>query len=66
MNQFPPNIIKAIRQYKRIQKKKCRQKMSIPFNAIYINEEMFLKCTYYKRHDPAEYRRDLAKKKITF
>ena len=29
INQFPPNTIKAIRQYERIKKKICRQKMSI-------------------------------------
>ena len=40
MNQFPPNTIKAIREYERIQKKICRQKMSIMFNEICINEEM--------------------------
>ena len=40
INQFPPNTIKAIRQYERIQKKICRQKMSIMFNEICINEEM--------------------------
>ena len=36
INQFPPNIIKSIRQYERINKKICRQKMSIKFNEIYI------------------------------
>ena len=40
INQFLPNTIKAIRQYERIQKKICRQKMSIICNKIYINEEM--------------------------
>ena len=40
LNQFPPNTIKAIRQYERIQKKICRQKMSIMFYEICINEEM--------------------------
>ena len=40
INQFPPNTIKAIRQYERIQKKICRQKISIMFNEICINEEM--------------------------
>ena len=39
-NQFPPNTIKAIQEYERIQKKICRQKMSIMFNKICINEEM--------------------------
>ena len=36
INQFPLNTIKAIREYERIQKKICRQKMSIMFNEIYI------------------------------
>ena len=36
INQFPPNTIKSIRQYERINKKICRQKMSIIFNEIYI------------------------------
>ena len=40
MNQFPPNTIKAIRLYERIQKKICRQKISTMFNEICINEEM--------------------------
>ena len=40
INQFPPNTIKAIRQYERINKKIYRQKMSIMFHEICINEEM--------------------------
>ncbi len=40
INQIPPNIIRSILQYKRINKKICRQKMSIMFNEIGINEEM--------------------------
>ena len=40
INEFPPNTIKATRQYERIKKKICRQKMSITFNEISINEEM--------------------------
>ena len=36
INQFPPNTIKVIRQYERIQKKICLQKMSIIFNEICI------------------------------
>ena len=46
INQFQPNTIKAIRQYERINKKICRQKMSIMFNEICINEEMLPKYTY--------------------
>ena len=37
---FPPNMIKVIREFERIQKKICRHKMSIMFNEICINEEM--------------------------
>ena len=40
INQFPPNTIRSIRQYERINKKICRQKMSILFNEICITEEM--------------------------
>ena len=40
INQFPPNTIKGIREYEQISKKICRQKMSIMFNEICINEEM--------------------------
>ena len=39
-DQFPPNTIKVIREFERIQKKICRHKMSIMFNEICINEEM--------------------------
>ena len=35
-NQFPPNTIKSIRQYERINKKICRQKKSIIFVEICI------------------------------
>ena len=34
INQFPPNTIKAIWEYERIQKKICRQKMSLMVNEI--------------------------------
>ena len=46
LNQFPPNTIKVIRKFERIQKKICRHKMSIMFNEICINEEMLPKYTY--------------------
>ena len=36
LNQFPPNTIKVIREFERIQKRICRHKMSIMFNEIYI------------------------------
>ena len=73
INQFPPNTIKVIREFERIQKKICRHKMSIMFNEICINEEMLSKYTYFKLHDPAahkynstlKYRRDLVKRQIT-
>ena len=46
LNQFPPNKIKLIPEFERIQKKICRHKMSIMFNEICINEEMLPKYTY--------------------
>ena len=36
INQFPPNTIKVIREFERIQKKICRYKMSTMFNEICI------------------------------
>ena len=73
INQFPPNIIKSIRQFKRINKKYVDKKMSIMFNEICINEEMLPKYTCFKLHDPAahkynstlECRHDLVKRQIT-
>ena len=50
INQFPPNTIKVIREFERIQKKICRHKMSIMFNEICINEEMLPKYTYFKSY----------------
>ena len=46
INQFPPNTIKVIREFERIQKKICRHKMFIMFNEIWINEEILPKYTY--------------------
>ena len=46
INQFPPNTIKVIQEFERIQKKICRHKMSIMLNEICINEEMLPKYTY--------------------
>ena len=46
LNQFPPNTIKVIREFERIQKRICRHKMSIMFNEICINEEMLPRYTY--------------------
>ena len=50
INQFLPNIMKSIRQYEKINKKICRQKISIMFNKICINEEMLPKYTYIHTH----------------
>ena len=36
LNQFPPNTIKVIREFERIQKRICWHKMSIMFNEICI------------------------------
>ena len=44
--QFLPNTIKSILQYERINKKICRQKMSIIFNEICIHEEMLPKYIF--------------------
>ena len=49
-------MIKAIWQYERINKKICRQKMSIIFNEICINEEMLPKYTYFKLYDPVAHK----------
>ena len=46
LNQFPPNTIKVIREFERIQKKICKHKMSIMFHEICINEEMLPKYIY--------------------
>ena len=46
INQFLPNTIKVIWEFKRIQKKICRHKISIMFNEICINEEMLPKYTH--------------------
>ena len=46
LNQFPPNTIKVIREFERIQKKIYWHKMSIMFNEMCINEEMLPKYTY--------------------
>ena len=45
INLFPPNIIKSIRQYERINKKICRQKMSIMFNQTYIYMYIYIHHT---------------------
>ena len=43
INQFPPNTIKVIQEFERIQKKICRHKMSIMFNEIYIYIYIYIK-----------------------
>ena len=50
INQFPLNTIKVIWEFERIQKKICRQKMTIMFNEICINEEMLPKYTHTHTH----------------
>ena len=40
INQFPPNIIRSIRQFERINKKYVDKKIFIMFNQICINEKM--------------------------
>ena len=45
LNQFPTNKIKVIREFKRIQKKICRHKMSIMFNEICIYDYIDM-CLY--------------------
>ena len=54
INQFPPNTMKSIRQYERINKKICKQKMSIMFHEICINEEMLPKYTYIHIFTPGQ------------
>ena len=48
LNQFPPNTIKVIREFERIQKKICRHKMSIMFNEICINEKMLALLSFFQ------------------
>ena len=42
LNQFPPNTIKVIREFERIQKKTCRRKMSIMLNEIWIYMHIYI------------------------
>ena len=49
LNQFPPNTIKVIREFERIQKRICRHKMSIMFNEnIYIYIYIYIYMTILK------------------
>ena len=54
LNQFPPNTIKVIREFERIQKSICRHKMSIMFNEIciyiYIYIYIFVCVCVYRTH----------------
>ena len=45
INQFPPNIIRSIRQFERINKKICRHKMSFMFNEINIIDIIMITLT---------------------
>ena len=46
INQFPTDTIKSMKRLGRIQTKICRQRISILFNEICINEEMLPKYTH--------------------
>ena len=46
LNQYPPNTIKVIREFERIQKRICRHKMSIMFNEICIYIHIY-ECILY-------------------
>ena len=48
LNQFPPNMIKVIREFEQIQKKICRHKMSIMFNEICIYKYIYI-YIYWER-----------------
>ena len=50
INLFLPNIIRSIWQFERINKKICRQKMSIMFNQIYIY--IYIYARMYVLHLP--------------
>ena len=62
LNQFPPNTIKVIREFERIQKKICRHKMSIMFMKfayiyifiyIYILRVLVVTKSLYGRVEPS-------------
>ena len=50
INQFPPDTIKSMRELEKINPKMCRQRMSLLFNQVYINEEMLPKHTHTHTH----------------
>ena len=45
INQFPPNTIKVIREFERIQKKICKHKMSIMLNEAAVTSILLYGCT---------------------
>ena len=47
LNQFPPNTIKVIREFERIRKKICRNKMSIMFNEICMYIYIYIHVPIY-------------------
>ena len=51
INQFPPNTIKSIQQYERINKKICKQKMSIIFKEICIYIYIYIYIYIWVRHE---------------
>ena len=52
LNQFPPNTIKVIREFERIQKRIFRHKMSIMFNEICIYIYINLSWPTVAKSDP--------------
>ena len=61
LNQFPPNTIKVIREFERIQKKICRHKMSIMFNIYIYTHEFSNKKKRGSLHDIVAYVLEKAK-----
>ena len=62
INQFPPNIINSIRQYERINKKICRQKISITFNEICIYIYIYI---FFTEHVTIEFSLIFIQKRIS-
>ena len=52
INQFLPNTIEPIQQYERINKKICRQKMSVMFNEICINIYIYIYIYFKMNRSP--------------
>ena len=52
INQLPPNTIKVIREFERIQKKICRHKISIMFNEICIYIYIYIQKRERERGRP--------------